>query len=93
MKLAFLRTWESFVELDEFINLTIQMPGLRDVFYNNKQQDFIFLRNEIINKIGVEKFKQAIERLNHIMIIVNVEVFTEIIPGYGCKLIARRKTV
>lgn len=81
------------MELDEFINLTIQMPGLRDVFYNNKQHDFIFLRNDLINKIGIEKFKQAVERLNYMMTIVQVEVFTENIPGYGCKLIARRKTV
>lgn len=79
------------MELDEFINVTIQMPGLRDVFYNKKPHDFIFIRNELINKVGVEKFKQALERLNHMMTIVNVEVFTETIPGYGCKLIARRR--
>jgi hypothetical protein len=77
------------VDVEEFISLTVQMPGLRDVFNLQKSSDFIIIRNDLIHKIGTEKFQQCIDRLHLIMKSICVKVYLENIPGFGVKLHAR----
>lgn len=63
------------MDIEQFIQATIQMPGLKDVFAGVKREDYILIRGEMIRQWGIDNFNLAVERLSIIVMPLNIRVW------------------
>lgn len=74
------------MDVEEFIRLTVNMPGLRDVFQKKKDADYIIIRHDLVRAWGVSQFNFFVTRLHEIMKGLNVHVYLENCTPYGYRL-------
>lgn len=77
------------MNVSDFINCTLTMPGLRDVFLHNKKEDFIFLRCDLVRSIGIHNLTWAMGRLSEILRPQGVNIYLENLGVYGYKIVAK----
>lgn len=77
------------IEIEEFMKLTVEQPGLRKVFDGIVKEDFIRIHVSIVQGIGLSLFQFYIQRLHDILLPCGFESILECEKGQSQYYILR----